>query len=915
MGKTRFLDNVGVNAFGNTMPEAITTASGGAGDITFTRANGTTFTLPLAASASSADALTTASVVDNVITFTKGDLSTFSVTIATGSSGGLGGVFTRIGSSSLFQSTSSLIISGSTLSTSPLVGVNPTSSQGANKYALVVSESVWNYNHNVGVPTTSPWKQDLDGTFFDRFDHNTDVSEILRYMVGVLSGSAIGPDFADATPNTNTWDNVTTNYTGQSTTPKQTLFDGVLGPNYENGRLSINYTSSTYIDFSKTASIREAQNYYITKGFLSNSDKGTYGNDTGTNPFNGNYGNIPETILQSNNFSNLTFTSTANKTGNSTVFSNSNYFGMGELLSGNAYPYSVKIISSQSYSDNASNPTPNEINNNYFTASSIEYTISDFGSSNGLFLGKILPPNNQIPAAYQDGRFINVVSPIVGRFYTNKSTDSNSISSSGYYRMFDTKSGIKSGSMSNFEFKNNSNSDTLFYTPNPYQSGFTSVGALEDITNSQPNAIISNVKLTRTAFSATSRSLSGAPYLQNLNYQYKFSSEVANNFDPVYGANVNGSNITLAHSKTNNWDSVGNPTFTPTTVSVTNEGVQTTGVLGGVLSQDKNTQRSKDSIPHITDISYLSSSYDFSLNVVYNSNTNRTLSFTSTGKNFRGTSVTSTTINEELYNASLYGQDPSSGSMQIYTNAQGYDSSTLTGFNEYFTGENFRIKITDALLNSTYAAGDKFITNSFQTNDEGDNVIGVNDLQVIPGISQGKLVKPGDPTNGYWLPAFNSLGYSYYARAFDMNNIGNTFGQQSTLKIDLGDSGIVHWGDLSGTNTISAIVIMQSLTAASLGGGNSARFIDVKNTTFQPSPGSLVANTTGLNPFGVEIDVRSNNGSGNGVENGIGSNTRFIIPLLSPRNQIIDKNNSQIILLVRYKGNPTPLTRINAFTN
>ena len=85
--KTRFLDSVSVNAFGNVMPDAIITASGGVGDIIFTRANGVTFTLPLAASASSADSLTTASVIDNVITFTKGDLSTFSITVDTGSAG------------------------------------------------------------------------------------------------------------------------------------------------------------------------------------------------------------------------------------------------------------------------------------------------------------------------------------------------------------------------------------------------------------------------------------------------------------------------------------------------------------------------------------------------------------------------------------------------------------------------------------------------------------------------------------------------------------------------------------------------------------------------------------------------------------------------------------------------------------
>ena len=88
MSKVRFVDNVGVNAFGNVSPEAIITASGGVGQIVFTKENGNQIVLPLATTQSSADSLTTASVSNNVITFTKGDLSTFTITVDTGSGGG-----------------------------------------------------------------------------------------------------------------------------------------------------------------------------------------------------------------------------------------------------------------------------------------------------------------------------------------------------------------------------------------------------------------------------------------------------------------------------------------------------------------------------------------------------------------------------------------------------------------------------------------------------------------------------------------------------------------------------------------------------------------------------------------------------------------------------------------------------------
>ncbi len=85
--KVRFTDQLTVNSFGNVMPEAIVTASGGVGSIVFTKANGSQVVLPLATTQSSADSLVTASVLNNTITFTKGDLSTFSVTVDTGSSG------------------------------------------------------------------------------------------------------------------------------------------------------------------------------------------------------------------------------------------------------------------------------------------------------------------------------------------------------------------------------------------------------------------------------------------------------------------------------------------------------------------------------------------------------------------------------------------------------------------------------------------------------------------------------------------------------------------------------------------------------------------------------------------------------------------------------------------------------------
>ena len=62
--------------------------------------------------------------------------------------------------------------------------------------SLAVSAS----NINVGVPSSNAWQSGLDGSYFNNFTTQTNVSEILRFVAGLLSGSA-----PDAAPNTKTY--------------------------------------------------------------------------------------------------------------------------------------------------------------------------------------------------------------------------------------------------------------------------------------------------------------------------------------------------------------------------------------------------------------------------------------------------------------------------------------------------------------------------------------------------------------------------------------------------------------------------------------------------------------------------------------------------------------------------------------
>jgi hypothetical protein len=76
---------------------------------------------------------------------------------------------------------------------------------------LVVSQSVNAYNVNAGTPTSNQWQTSLNGSYFNNFTSQTDVSEILRFVAGLLSASA-----PDAAPNTKTYSTYTAN--GQNTT-------------------------------------------------------------------------------------------------------------------------------------------------------------------------------------------------------------------------------------------------------------------------------------------------------------------------------------------------------------------------------------------------------------------------------------------------------------------------------------------------------------------------------------------------------------------------------------------------------------------------------------------------------------------------------------------------------------------------
>jgi len=747
------------------------------------------------------------------------------------------------------------------------------------------STSIYASNIQNGYPTSNQWKSNLEGSYFNNFDNTTHISEILRFMAGVMSHSL---DVADASPNTKTFSSITPSYSDGSETSKSSLFNGVLGSTYENARLSNSWTGSGYIDITQTGSYKEVLDYLELKGWVQSSDRGTTNNDVGTNPFHGTYATrIPSTITTQATFGTFSHTISANAGGSTIASSNANYFGLGSLTSGGPTQFKVRVIATQSFSDNYADSTPDQ-SSTFTTSSKTDYTTSAFGTSgDGLILAKINTAQPAvIPSAYQDGDFTNVAGAISGRKYSGGATSATSVSASGYYAYHGVKAGIATGSQATYTFKNASDSTTRFYI---YTGGLPT-----DITTGAPNVVVTGVG-TRTAFSATSRSLSGAPYILTSTYSYTFNSQVSKSFDPGFGYNSD----VLSNVMTNNqWGNIGSSTLNNTTTTVSNTGVSSTGLTNYVIDKTFTTKRTSGQAPEITDIAVASSSYSFTLssnsdNVVQlrssQDDKNYNLKFRAKGFNWKGSRIDDDTVNFKFYDAALYGQHADSGSMAIYSRPQGYDPTLITSTTEAFDGEDFRIVLAD---NVTTFTGAYFTTDSFQTNDNGDAVLGDYDLQVKPSY----LVDPGG-SYGYWFPAnFGSGTYKYYIRRFQASS-----GTKTSMTVNVGKT-LVNWDSTS--DGIAVALILKSGTSA---GGNTSistcRLYDPSATTSNLIE-SGIATDYHKNPFTSNIDLYGNTG-------GNISSTTYTVPMRNSDGMFIDNTDQELYVIVRYKSDPQPVRSIN----
>ena len=664
---------------------------------------------------------------------------------------------------------------------------------------LVVSQSINAYNINAGNPTSNNWQTNLNGSYFNNFTTQTDVSEILRFIAGLLSASA-----PDASPNTRTYSTYTANI--------------------------LNNTTGTVITGNvPSGSSNSTVNYLTSKGFA----------NSGSSIFNG-----IATIYTNPNHG-YNYTSVA---GGSTIVSSSadaQLFGLGPLSSGNPTNFKVSGSFVFRFKDNAAKVDTATSSSNQLI------TQTGAGTTSGVTLAKINTSNPAvIPAAYQDGKYAAA--------FTNNiySGSANAVSSSGYYHI---SSSIIIASGSSPYTAPITNNIEIFYSP------------LTTISTNIPSQTPATGSTTATALTAVSRSLSGAPYLSSSTYN--LSSSFTNLFNPLYfvGTIANLSTVSTGMTQTSG-----------VTSALTTAGLVSTA--GSVFDSTGTVVRATSTIPFETDVVKLNGLYTFGAanitNIGQTSFTPTTFTVSIAGVNKASSTTTYSSVSN-YHTAGTFGQPSASGSLAYYTRTQGTDSGTNSGASnlEPFTGESNRIVLNDNILNFTGTAWDT----SYNL-----YTLGANDLQVKPGY----LVKPGG-TYGYWITDPDATKTNkYYVRKFSTNGTTKT-----SMTLNLGQT-LAAW-DAGTNNAISVVVLFKSSNSSIY---TPARFYDPTKTTAN-YVGDIAANTDGQNPFGSTISLYGNTG-------GSLATTTYTMPIRNADGMFLNATYSDIYVIVKYKGDPTPVSSI-----
>jgi hypothetical protein len=761
----------------------------------------------------------TASIADNKFKVNTNTEITGSLIVTAGVTGSFSGSFqgdgtglTNVPASGVVGLNLSQIATGSITSSVNLGTTNFQVASGSTSLLsldytgkLIVSKSV-----NAGIPTSNNWQSGLQGSYFNNFTSNSDVSEILRFMAGLLSASA-----PDAVPNTRTYAAISENLSNTGTTSAPA------------GNVPQSSTTADII-------------YLTGKGFTA----------AGNTLFPG------KTIYNNTGYS-ISYSSTAGGSTTVTSSADAQLFGLGLLSSGNATPLYVSGTINWFYSDN---------NSETVTAVSQSQNLlsnSSFGTTNGLTVAKINTVNPAvIPPAYQDGKFATVFSSALFNAGLNiNGRSSSNVSSSGWYHI-SASIAIATGSSPYSSLQ--SITERIFWSP------------ISSITIPAQTKGVGYFGFQ--ALTVTSRSLSGAPYLTAATW--RVSSSVTGIFNPMYSSNTTNARQAVA----------GN-------VSISNGGTgasQATTDSNGLITSPNTvydstgvTVRATNTIPFETDLIKLTGSLSLNIgtsnNITQTSISPTTFTVDTYGRDRAGTEGTTLNTQTIFYHtASAFGQPASSGSMAYYGQAQGYDGGSLTGNSEAFTGESYRVQITNKFLSGSYSAADAWATTFGLYN------LGALDLQVKPSY----LVRPGG-TYRYWLTdPDNTKTYKFYGRAFQRSSATAA----TALTLNLGTT-LVAWD--STTPGVAAAILFKSSGILNFA---TPRIYDPTQLTSNLISASI-ANDNQRNPFTTNIALYGNTG-------GSLNSTTYTIPLRGADGMSLDGTNQDYIILVRYTGDQAPISSI-----
>jgi len=674
---------------------------------------------------------------------------------------------------------------------------------------LEVTGSINATNINAGTPTSNAWQTNLEGSYFNNFTKDTDVSEILRFVAGLLSSSAANP-----TANTKTYSSIS-----------------------ENKSLGATSNISGYIP--QDQDINDVQ-YLIDNGFAA----------VGGTIFPGKTIYTSTTPL-------ISYSSVAGGSTSVQSSADSQLFGLGGLSSGAGTEFRVSGSHSFSFYQSQTaidgdTATETSESSQILSNSTLDTT------SNGVTLGKIQTVNPAvIPAAFQDGKFATVFSKNLVDWTSELLT---SVSASGQYKI-STTIGIGTGSQSDYTTK--SADETIFWAP------------ISTITSNLGSQTLSYSGDTTTALTATSGSISGAPYLSGGTWNLVVT--MSGLFEPLYAASTTLGDVIVT-----------NPSANGSIVVSNTSGVDTLSTSGGDVSTanavygSDGTVRSTGTHPFRTD--------DFIVDAVYTiSGTGNTFDesgFTDTefnlavkGRNRLGSQSTLVTKNVAIHTAGDFGQIADSGSMGYF----GGGTSSPTGLAETFLTESYRRVIgSPTALTTTW---DK----------EASLTLGNGgDLQVKPGY----LVNP-ESANGYWYPTgnYNSAHYKWYLREFTTGAGANA----STLRIDLDPdtSADLTTFDDTTANKIAVGVIFESQLPANSGDSRTTIFDVVKGNASYGGSYDNQSSDNQLNPFSGAVDLQ---GDFSSLTNSSGTLT---VGLTNAIGQTINATYDKVWVLIRYTGTPS----------